>query len=105
MEQHGLRLSRQARTRLMLVCLAGLAGPLSPFLKAKALNNPCFKQGIGIALAVATWQSLDLCVTVCVTKLYWARLAQSEALIGGPLFALMDIPDDPGLPLLAAWKT
>ncbi|CAK8989755.1 unnamed protein product, partial [Durusdinium trenchii] len=39
-----------------------------------ALNNPCFKQGIGIALAVA--------------------------LIGGPLFALMDIPDDPGLPLL-----
>eukprot|EP00913_Durusdinium_trenchii_P028033 g26282.t1 len=44
-----------------------------------ALNNPCFKQGIGIALAVA--------------------------LIGGPLFALMDIPDDPGLPLLAAWKT
>ena len=26
-----------------------------------------------------------------------------EALFGGPLFALADIPDDPGLVILAAW--
>ena len=27
----------------------------------------------------------------------------NEALFGGPLFALMDIPDNPGLVILDAW--
>ena len=36
---------------------------------------------------------------VCNVK-FWVYVVSSEALFGGPLFALMDIPDDPGLVLL-----